>query len=94
MSTFEHDPKRTAGCVARLRFAIRLSPWVLVPATSAILSLPGIPFGAFAMLLFAVIGVIAGFYLSAMIAAVLEWMALMLIAVDCRKLSPGAGEVE
>ncbi len=61
---------------------MKLAPWVLVPATSSVFSLPGMAIHPFAMLVFAAIGLIAGFYLSVIAAAVLEWMALVLISLE------------
>lgn len=82
MTEFEHDSNRIAGCVGRLRFSMRLAPWVLVPATGAVFSIPGIALGPMVSLSLAAVGLIAGYYLSAILAAVLEWMALMLIGSD------------
>lgn len=84
---FQHDPQRIAGCVHRLRFSIKLVPWVIVPLTSAISSLPGIAVGLGPMLVFAVIGLIVGFYCSVIVATLLESMAILLISIDCRTVT-------
>ncbi|MEL6109546.1 MAG: hypothetical protein AAFU85_26350 [Planctomycetota bacterium] len=59
---------------------MRVAPLALVPTLAAIVAAGCSPLGRFPYAVGGLIGAAAGYYLAAIVRAVLEWMILMLIA--------------
>ena len=78
---FLNDPSRVSGCIDRLRFAMRATYYAFIPAMAAIVGTLGLTGGSMGVLFMALIGAGSGCFLSAIVATILEWMWLMLIAV-------------
>ncbi len=81
------DPSRVAGCVDRLRFAMRATYFAFIPSMAAIVGTLGLMGGSIGVIFMALIGATSGCFLAAIVAAILEWMALMLIATSSQSLS-------
>jgi outer membrane lipoprotein SlyB len=58
---------------------MRATYFAFVPAMSAIVGTLGLSGGAIGVIFMALIGAGSGFFLAAIVAAILEWMALILI---------------
>ncbi|MEZ6092206.1 MAG: hypothetical protein R3C05_30250 [Pirellulaceae bacterium] len=82
MTKHEQDPQRLAACVASLRRAVRLSPVTFIPLVGISFGLVGAIFGVVWFVLLLSVGALLGFFLSQIIAAAMETLALILIRMN------------
>lgn len=82
MANFERDAERLSGCLDRLRLAVRAAPFTFVALFVVSFGILGAAFGLVWMILLSLIGAMLGLFLSQIVAAILESMALILIYLD------------
>ncbi|TWU65323.1 hypothetical protein [Crateriforma conspicua] len=86
MSHYANDTQRNGECIERLRVAMKQTPYVSVPIFAVVFGYVGLYFGFISAMVLAVVGVVVALRFALVFQAILEWMALMLIATskgDC-----------
>lgn len=82
MPVYIRDTDRLEQAINRLRWSIKTLPFVVVPLCCVICSASLRLFGPVAALLGGIGGFLVGLYASIILAAVIEWMILVLIYLD------------
>ncbi len=82
MPAFKRDPDRLERAIGRMRSSIRAIPFAAIPLCAAVCAAPLTIFGFAGIIIGAMVGVIAGWYASTILASIIEWMMLMLVYLD------------
>ena len=82
MAEYERDTERLKGCLDRLRMAMRLTPLAAVSLIGVFFGVLGAMLGIVWMILLALVGAMLGLFVSQIIVAILESVALVLIYLD------------
>jgi hypothetical protein len=77
-----HDPDREDAAIERLQGGAKLLFFVLWPLAAGVIATPLSIFGPGGLVIGAVLGLFVGLFATNILAAVLEWMCLQLIATS------------